>query len=95
MLCVEQLVWFGLNASQIKNSPLPPSVFIWIFSSKDRVENDFVWIKNPRNSFLRIDILVYEITIWTKSTEWKKTFKNSQQSQKRVGRDVTSAEIFT
>lgn len=53
MLCVKQ----------IKNSPLPPSVFIWIFSSKDRVENDFVWIKNPRNSFLRIDILVYEIKI--------------------------------
>lgn len=59
MLCVEQFVSFGLNASQIKNSPLSPSVFIWIFSSKDHVENDFVWIKYPRNSFLRIDILVY------------------------------------
>lgn len=59
MLCVEQLVSFGLNEIQIKNIPLPPSVFIWIFSSKDRVENDFVWIKNPRNSFLRIAILVY------------------------------------
>lgn len=83
MLCVEQLLSFGLNASQIKNSPLPASVIIWIFSLKDRVENDFVWIKNPRNSFLGIDILVYEIKIWTKSTEWKKPLKihNSHRNE--------------